>query len=498
MKDIDEKIEEESPLDIIEMEDNKSISVKTKRSPGKKTTKCGECALNKDKLTNVERVVNQMDKELNYWVSTYKENKEHSDLLIRTIMSDIIKPLVKDNADMTTRMNEMRTMIEEQEQLIHDIRTQLRNEIKSNKVEMKCDLTNFEIDVTKVKRENEDIAKEQLKLHQKIHMIQQKKKEEIGSHKNELKETSSNDYKQITTQEKDNIVSNSNSKECFHNAENRNTVIKDTNDEGRDVIINNSNKGRKKLTILMDSNRKYINFKELFTDRDIEVLKCGSTESVNKVIKNKKIVSDEVLIHVGINDIEVEEPNVVAMNIVNIAKNLKNKHKLYISEITMRNDHLATNVSMTNALVKQKLQKEIEEEEIILITHKNINSHELLFDKKHLNKNRKNNSLSGVEKLSINFYNNIDRSNNGIEKINLMRRNRIQNYRNQQPMNNYSNPNYARHFYKKERMNNEYNKLNHISENSYLPNYMERYKKQDMRFVNNYFIPSKGCLGTLV
>ena len=100
--------------------------------------------------------------------------------------------------------------------------------------------------------------------------------------------------------------------------------------------------------------------------------------------------------------------------------------------------------------------------------------------------------------MSINCYNNIERANNGIEKINLMRRNRIRYYHNQQPTNNYGNPNYARHFYKKERMNNEYNKLNHISENNYLPNYTERYKKQDMRFVNNYFIPSEGCLGTLV
>ena len=42
-----------------------------------------------------------------------------------------------------------------------------------------------------------------------------------------------------------------------------------------------------KLTVLMDSNRRFIEFKKLFKGKEIEVIPCGSIEAANNILNNE-------------------------------------------------------------------------------------------------------------------------------------------------------------------------------------------------------------------
>ena len=203
-----------------------------------------------------------------------------------------------------------------------------------------------------------------------------------------------------------------------------------------------------KLTVLMDSNRKFIDFKKLFKAKEVEVIPCGSTEAANNILESRSIQSDEILVHVGTNDLETKEPNLVAKEIAKLAKKLKENCKVYISEITTRNDYLKKNVDITNALLKKELHKEIQENTITLIDHVNINSHKSLHDRKHLNKDRKGGVLSGVEQLCLDFYNQIDGSSNGKELLQSIRR---ENY------NQYHQIHRSRYYNRNEQRNTTYN-----------------------------------------
>ena len=264
----------------------------------------------------------------------------------------------------------------------------------------------------------------------------------------------------------------------------------------------------------MDSNRKFIEFNKLFKEKEIDVIQCGSAEAMNNILNNRDIVSDEILVHVGTNDLETKEPNLVAKEIANLVKRLKTEYKVYVSEIIIRDDYLNNKVYMTNALLKQELNKEIEDNTIILIKHANINSRESLHDKKHLSYIRKGELLSGVEQLSLDFYNHIDGSSNGIELLKSIRRDRQHNRT--QRYTNYRNTTHNRGYHDKNQykysrfnkskdmampVNNEYYKYNqernikHVQQNNL--HYKGIPQDIDTRYVD-YFTLSNGFFGTQV
>ena len=99
------------------------------------------------------------------------ENKEQHDIQISTIMNEIIRPLIDQKEALESKVEQFEKCISDQEQLILDIKVQSKNDIKSNKEELNNEIKDMEIDVTKVKNENENIAKDQIKLHQKIQEV---------------------------------------------------------------------------------------------------------------------------------------------------------------------------------------------------------------------------------------------------------------------------------------------------------------------------------------
>ena len=196
----------------------------------------------------------------------------------------------------------------------------------------------------------------------------------------------------------------------------------------------------------MDSNRKFINFKDIFKDRDVKIIQCGSANAANNIIKKMKI-TDEILLHIGVNDLESKEPNVAVQDISKIAQLLKDKcSKLYVSEITPRNDNLGSKVKMANALLLTEMQSN----HIQVIQHRNIKDVHL-HDKKHLSKIWSTQNLSGVEELSVDFANSINGQRNN---VNLVKSFRKTNSYHERPQ--YSNNRYQRR-YNTDRAKRNYN-----------------------------------------
>ena len=97
----------------------------------------------------------------------------------------------------------------------------------------------------------------------------------------------------------------------------------------------------------MDSNRKFIDFRELLSNEtedggQIVVIPCGNVRKAETLMNSPKITDpSKILIHVGVNDIDDQYPEDIGNNLVTIAKKFQEKFKckVYLSDITPRNDH---------------------------------------------------------------------------------------------------------------------------------------------------------------
>ena len=474
--------QEENNIEMIEVEEfdkeQKEMVNKIKKMPLKrinKNKKCQDCNINHEKILNMERVINQLDKELNYWVTTYNEDKTQSEMQIKNIMKEIINPLIDENAKLVETMNELKCKVEERDQMTKDRLVQQKKELRTNKEEIINEINDINLDITKLKNENKNTVKEQLKIHQNINELKKtnKKKEETIILDN------SNDGKDL-----DNVVEVEEMKIAEMTPVDRNTHTK------------------QRLTVLMDSNRRFIDFKNLFKNKEIVVIPCGSVEVANDILNVRNIDSDEVLLHIGINDLEIKEPPIVSKEIAEVVKRLSDKcSKVFVSMITIRKDHLDKNVEMANALLKLDLQA-IENQEIILIDHKSITSNGELYDKKHLSKKWVGNELSGVEKLCLDFLNAVDGSINGTDLVKSIRyKNRYNHERRNQSYNNKRNiQSYSRRtnlpesrYHTNERRNRNNNELydqRYYTENHNNNKYQDRNTNlmftNERRRINNY------------
>ena len=110
----------------------------------------------------------------------------------------------------------------------------------------------------------------------------------------------------------------------------------------------------------------------------------------------------KILIHVGVNDIDDQYPEDIANNLVSIAKKFQEKFKckVYLSDITPRNDHFQGHVQAVNQMLAYKTSKS----NIQKVSDSNL-SPNYLHDDRHLKRNRSTGELiSGVELLCSNSY----------------------------------------------------------------------------------------------
>ena len=143
-------------------------------------------------------------------------------------------------------------------------------------------------------------------------------------------------------------------------------------------ITNNSR--NQNIVILMDSNRKFIDFRELLSNEKED---GGQTRGKAETLMNSPKIMDpsKILIHVGVNDIDDQYPEDIANNLVSIAKKFQEKFtcKVYLSDITPRNDHFQGHVQAVNQMLAYKTSKS----NIQKVSHSNL-SPNYLHDDRHL------------------------------------------------------------------------------------------------------------------
>ena len=165
--------------------------------------------------------------------------------------------------------------------------------------------------------------------------------------------------------------------------------------------------GKKHIYVIMDSNRKFINFKELLeikgTITNPIVIPCGNIKKAKEFLESNKIRNPhKIIIHLGVNDIDIPDSNDIAFQLKTLgeAYQLKYNCDVLLSEIIPRGDHLNNQVIKIN----RELQYHLANSVVQKISHNNLNpSH--LYDDRHLRRNKVDGeALSGVQVLAQNIF----------------------------------------------------------------------------------------------
>ena len=140
--------------------------------------------------------------------------------------------------------------------------------------------------------------------------------------------------------------------------------------------------------VLMDSNRRYLDFSYLFPKKQVRVVPCGSVERARTTINSPRFFDVEtIVIQAGTNDLEDDSLSSrhIANTFIEISETALDRFansKIFLSEITPRRDEFHLKGMEVNSMVKGAIQSN----NFQLVRHSNLSKESLFFDKKHLNK----------------------------------------------------------------------------------------------------------------
>ena len=106
-------------------------------------------------------------------------------------------------------------------------------------------------------------------------------------------------------------------------------------------------KGKGNLYLIMDSNTKFINFKELLAgefDNKLTpiVIPCGNIRKAESILtSNQMNMPHIILLHIGINNLDDQRPEDIALDLKDLAESFQNKFncEVFVSGVTLRGDH---------------------------------------------------------------------------------------------------------------------------------------------------------------
>ena len=150
-----------------------------------------------------------------------------------------------------------------------------------------------------------------------------------------------------------------------------------------------SKRNSEDIIVLMDSNRRYIDFSYLYPEKQVRVISCGSVERARTIINNPRFLDVEaIVIHTGANDLEDDSlSSSIANTLIEISETALNRFpnsKILLSEITPKRDEFHLKGMEVNSMVKGAIMSI----NFQLVCHSNLSKESLFFDKKHLNKFR--------------------------------------------------------------------------------------------------------------
>ena len=152
--------------------------------------------------------------------------------------------------------------------------------------------------------------------------------------------------------------------------------------EGRNQQVNN-----REIMILMDSNRKVIDFKRLWKSENSEVFAAPTlADAYDTLVRSNNRGLSCIFLHCATNDMESKSTENILELFKRITDLIKNKFqaaKIILSEILIRNDHLDEMGSRINSHLNHIYR---DDEKVLIIRHGNIRREgiRVLRDSKHL------------------------------------------------------------------------------------------------------------------
>ena len=109
------------------------------------------------------------------------------------------------------------------------------------------------------------------------------------------------------------------------------------------------------VVLLIDSNRKNIDFHALLPNSSVELIPCSKVPSANRaMIGGFQHPPSDVVLHVGTNDIDICQPNAVADSMVKLAARIADKYvcNVHLSELLVRGDNRDADTELVNSILK--------------------------------------------------------------------------------------------------------------------------------------------------
>lgn len=142
-----------------------------------------------------------------------------------------------------------------------------------------------------------------------------------------------------------------------------------------------------KLLLCMDSNRRYIDKRRLWTVRNSRWLECGNMSELSNKLSGEEFKCLEcVLINVGVNDTDTKTGKNIHKEITEIITRLRIDHhnlKIILCELTPRCDDRDVEVIDCNKLLYESYKHD---DKIFIVEHSNMRdvSHSMFSDTKHV------------------------------------------------------------------------------------------------------------------
>ena len=354
-------------------------------------TQNGEDNINEDDSTNIEKLVNiekavtEMSEELTFWINTYKEDKEKFEEQLKDIMEQVITLLIKGNRDLKYKVERLADKMKKQNVEINKLKTQSKNRIKQNKNEFKNVIGYLTEEINNIKNRMEEISKDQTKTSDKVKTISTK--------------TENNEYPVNS---------------CHRQFNNDISISADRKEPNEDE--------KRKILVLMDSNRTNTPFYKLFPKKTVTVIPCGSIKIAKDILNLHRMdlkSTHDVLLDVGANDLEVSDPEIVAEELCNVAKefNETSQCKTYVSTLTTERNNLKSLVDVANALIQHTLSLTADDN-VVLINPDKINEESKIYYDEEKHKKQAIckplvNRVAGIEILCMNLQMNLKASVDG-------------------------------------------------------------------------------------
>ena len=152
------------------------------------------------------------------------------------------------------------------------------------------------------------------------------------------------------------------------------------------------------IAVIMDSNRRHLDFNKLFPNDRVKVYPCGTISYALRKLPSLGFPKT-VVVHLGTNDIEKVSPQQVHDNLVKLKGEIESRYncRTIVSNLLPRSDVFSHSVGICNDLLSSSLRG-------ALISHHNI-SQQHLHDKKHVSfRNSAPHVPSGCQLLSSNMF----------------------------------------------------------------------------------------------